>query len=56
MSGYRVLVVDDEPLVRGAAVWAVRRLSTAERIDELALDFLPREADTAVRQEWTQDI
>ena len=47
---------DDEPLVRGAAVWAVRRLSTAERIDELALDFLPREADTAVRQEWTQDI
>ena len=47
---------DDDPLVRGAAVWAVRRLSAADRIDELALDFLPREADTAVRQEWTQDI
>jgi epoxyqueuosine reductase len=47
---------DDDPLVRGAAVWAVRRLGTAERTAELALDFLPREADTAVRQEWTQDI
>jgi epoxyqueuosine reductase len=47
---------DDDPLVRGAAVWAVRRLSAVERIDELALDFLSRESDTAVRQEWTQDI
>ncbi len=47
---------DDEPLIRGAAVWAVRRLSTQERIDELALDFLPREADTAVRLEWVQDV
>jgi epoxyqueuosine reductase len=47
---------DDAPLVRGAAVWAVRRLAEPDRVDELTLDFLAREADTAVRTEWTQAI
>jgi len=47
---------DDDPLVRGAAVWAVRRLVPKARADALALDFLAREADTAVRNEWTGDI
>jgi epoxyqueuosine reductase len=47
---------DDEPLIRGAAVWAVRRLAGQDRVDELTLDFLAREADTAVRTEWTQAI
>jgi epoxyqueuosine reductase len=46
---------DDEPLIRGAAVWAVRRLQP-EKAERLALDFLPRESDTAVRTEWTQTI
>jgi epoxyqueuosine reductase len=46
---------DDDPLVRGAAVWAVRRLDP-QRAERLALDFLPRESDTAVRTEWTQTI
>jgi epoxyqueuosine reductase len=45
---------DDDPVVRGAAVWAVRRLVPKPRADALALDFLAREADTAVREEWTQ--
>ncbi len=47
---------DADPMVRGAAVWAVRRLVPAARAQALALDFLAREADTAVRMEWTQDI
>ena len=47
---------DPDPLVRGAAVWAVRRLVRVEKSDRLALDFLPRESDISVRTEWTQDI
>ena len=47
---------DSDGLVRGAAVWAVRRLLPQEKSDRLALDFLPRESDTAVRAEWTQDL
>lgn len=47
---------DDDAMVRGAAVWAVRRLVPKARADALALDFLAREGDTAVREEWTQDI
>ncbi len=43
---------DDDPLVRGAATWSVRRL-VPERADALALDFLARETDTSVRAEWT---
>jgi epoxyqueuosine reductase len=46
---------DEDPVVRGAAVWALRRLDI-ERAERLALDFLPRESDTAVRTEWTQGI
>ena len=46
---------DGDPLVRGAAVWAVRRLDP-QRAERLALDFLPRESDTAVRTEWMQTI
>ena len=47
---------DPDPLIRGAAVWAARRLVAADRIDRLALDFLPREGDITVRTEWTQDL
>jgi epoxyqueuosine reductase len=45
----------EDAVVRGAAVWAVRRLD-AEKAERLALDFLPRESDTAVRTEWVQDL
>ena len=47
---------DSEPLVRGAAVWAVRRLVPAEKAERLALDFLPREGDISVRSEWTVEL
>jgi len=47
---------DPDPLVRGAAVWAVRRLVPAQEASRLALDFLPRESDTTVRLEWTSEL
>jgi epoxyqueuosine reductase len=49
-------LTNPSPLIRGAAVWAVRRLLPAHAARCLALDFLPREADTSVRSEWTLDI
>jgi len=47
---------DPDPLIRGAAVWAVRRLVPAQKASHLALDFLAREADTTVRSEWTSEL
>jgi epoxyqueuosine reductase len=47
---------DADPLVRGAAVWAVRRLVTADTGDALRLAFLPREADMTVQQEWSAQV
>jgi epoxyqueuosine reductase len=49
-------LTDPDPLIRGAAVWAVRRLVPAQKASDLALDFLPREADTTVRSEWTVEL
>jgi epoxyqueuosine reductase len=49
-------LTDDDALVRGTAVWAVRRLADPAKADRLALDFLPRESDTTVRNEWMQDL
>ncbi|HEX4298110.1 MAG TPA: tRNA epoxyqueuosine(34) reductase QueG [Devosia sp.] len=45
-----------DPLVRGAAVWATRRLVAPDRAARLALDFLPAETDTAVRAEWVGEL
>jgi len=42
---------DPSPLVRGAAIWALRRLD-AKRADSLRLDRLAREGDSSVRAEW----
>ena len=47
---------DDAPLVRGAAVWAIRRLATSDEAAQLAKAFLPHERDLTVRAEWDQDI
>ncbi|HVW91478.1 MAG TPA: tRNA epoxyqueuosine(34) reductase QueG, partial [Devosia sp.] len=44
-------LTDDSPLVRGAAIWALRRLD-AERAETLSLAFLPEERDETVRLEW----
>ena len=46
-------LADPEPLIRGAAVWAVKRLVAKERVDALALAFLPDEGDISVQAEWS---
>ena len=45
----------DEAVVRGAAIWALRRLAP-ERADSLRLAYLAREGDSSVAGEWTGDI
>jgi len=45
----------DEPLIRGAAVWALRRLDP-DRARHLALASLAKERDSSVRTEWTQEL
>ena len=45
----------EETIVRGAAVWALRRLAP-ERAGELSLAYLAREGDSSVAAEWTGDI
>jgi len=42
---------DASPLVRGAAIWALRRLDP-ERAEALRLDSLAQEGDSSVRAEW----
>jgi epoxyqueuosine reductase len=49
-------LADADPLVRGAAVWAVRRLGAPDIIHKLRLAFLPAEADMSVREEWAADV
>ncbi|MDC9822852.1 tRNA epoxyqueuosine(34) reductase QueG [Devosia sp. ZB163] len=47
---------DTDPLIRGAAVWAVRRLVTKTRADALELAFLTDEGDISVRAEWSAAV
>ena len=43
---------DENPLVRGAAVWALARLTSREVLSSFASDSLRRERDAAVIDEW----
>jgi epoxyqueuosine reductase len=43
---------DPDPLVRGAAIWALRRLDP-DRAETIRLDRLAGERDSSVRDEWT---
>jgi epoxyqueuosine reductase len=57
---HRFLLVEarlgsDDALVRGAAIWALRRLDPA-RAEVLALAYLPGEDNSDVASEWTVDI
>ena len=45
----------EEALVRGAAVWALRRLAP-ERAKALSLAYLAGESDSSVMDEWSGDI
>jgi epoxyqueuosine reductase len=46
---------DESPLVRGAAIWALRRLAPA-KADAQRLASLSRESHNSVRLEWTADL
>ena len=49
------LLEDPSPLVRGAAVWALWRLSDAEAFEAERVRRLPQESDPAVRAEWLDE-
>lgn len=46
------LLADPSPLVRAMAIWALRRLASAEIIAARRAENLPRERDGDVRKEW----
>ncbi len=48
----RGLLDDGAPLVRGAAVWALSRLTSPRTFDDLRRRYLPGEADPDVAEEW----
>jgi epoxyqueuosine reductase len=50
------LLAHNEPLVRGAAVWALSRLVPAERMAALAATARVSETDAAVREEWHEAL
>ena len=45
----------DDALVRGAAVWALRKLAP-QRAEHLSLAYRDKESDSSVLLEWTGDI
>lgn len=48
----RPLLKDPDPVVRGTAVWAFRRLAAAETVQHFTTDALAEETDDIVRAEW----
>jgi epoxyqueuosine reductase len=50
------LLAHDEALVRGAAVWALSRLVSADRLAALARTARDRETDATVREEWDEAL
>ena len=45
-----------EPLIRGAAIWAFRRLASHERVAQKMARLLPDEHDDQVSREWDADL
>jgi len=52
----RACLEDNAALVRGSAVWAVRRLCAAADVVQLQARYLPHESDAEVRAEWTAPL
>jgi epoxyqueuosine reductase len=50
------LLDDESALVRGAAVWALARLVSRERVAALAATHSVAEIDLAVKDEWTHAL
>ena len=43
---------DESPLVRGAAIWALARLVSREKLSSFASEAVRKERDAAVVGEW----
>jgi len=46
------LLSDANPVVRGAAVWALKQLADRKRFNALASQMMAAETDSGVREEW----
>jgi epoxyqueuosine reductase len=49
-------LADPEPLIRGAAIWATRRLAEPEAAKTLEQRLAPLEHDAMVKPEWSADL
>ena len=49
-------LADGHPLIRAAAIWAVRRLATDERIAHYRAHYLPDEKDFEIAGEWDGEL
>jgi epoxyqueuosine reductase len=48
----RRLLEDENALVRGAAVWALRQLLSRDEFEAIKMDAIAGESDESVREEW----
>jgi epoxyqueuosine reductase len=48
------LLDDENPVVRGAAVWALSQLTGREKFLSLAATAMGAESDATVRAEWSR--
>jgi epoxyqueuosine reductase len=56
ISGILPLLDDGSPLVRGMAVWAMRRLAAPETAGKLKAKLYPFEDNSEVRDEWDRPV
>jgi epoxyqueuosine reductase len=56
LSGILPLLEDASPLVRGMAVWAMKRLATAEMARRLKAKLYPLESNSEVLGEWDRPV
>ncbi len=56
LSGIRSHLESDEPVVRGASVWALSSLLDADSLSSLAREFQAKETDESVLNEWRQAL
>ena len=47
---------DESPLVRGAAIWALRKLLNNKEISNIKKKYIINEKDRSVISEWDNDI
>ena len=52
LGSVRFHLQDPDPVVRGAAVWALARLEDPNQFTDMQIDALKTETDATVREEW----